>query len=133
MNRGSAEAIRAALRRSLPLIVALVVLGAVAMNLFTQLRGPQYQANARVLLTTSEVTALLTGTQPAFLDPDQVQDTAVALADSPVLYERVATRTGGRLGTADELDRGNVGQRGRGQRCRLLHYHERGGALARRS
>ena len=94
MNRGSAEAIRAALRRSLPLIVALVVLGAVAMNLFTQLRGPQYEANARVLLTTSEVTALLTGTQPVFLDPDQVQDTAVALADSPVLYERVAARTG---------------------------------------
>ena len=104
MNRGSAEAIRAALRRSLPLIVALVVLGAVAMNLFTQLRGPQYEANARVLLTTSEVTALLTGTQPVFLDPDQVQDTAVALADSPVLYERVAAQTGGRLGTADELD-----------------------------
>jgi polysaccharide biosynthesis transport protein len=104
MNRGSAEAIRAALRRSLPLIVALVILGAVAMNVFTQLRGAQYEANARVLLTTSEVTALLTGTQPVFLDPDQVHDTAVALADSPVLYERVAARTEGRLGTADELD-----------------------------
>lgn len=104
MNRGSAEAIRAALRRSLPLIVALVILGALAMNVFTQLRGAQYEANARVLLTTSEVTALLTGTQPVFLDPDQVHDTAVALADSPVLYERVATRTGGQLGTADELD-----------------------------
>ena len=103
MNRGSAEAIRAALRRSLPLILALVVLGAVAMNLFTQLRGPQYQADARVLLTTSEVTALLTGTQPVFLDPDQVQNTAVALAASPVLYERVARQTDGRLGTAEEL------------------------------
>ena len=103
MNRGSAEAIRAALRRSLPLILALVVLGAVAMNLFTQLRGAQYQANARVLLTTSEVTALLTGTQPVFLDPDQVQNTAVALAASPVLYERVARQTRGRLGTAEEL------------------------------
>ena len=103
MTRGSAEAIRAALRRSLPLIVALVVLGAVAMNVFTQLRGAQYEANSRVLLTTSEVTALLTGTQPVFLDPDEVQDTAVALAGSPVLYERVARRTGGRLGTAAEL------------------------------
>ncbi|HEX7254651.1 MAG TPA: P-loop NTPase [Gaiellaceae bacterium] len=103
MSRGSAEAIRAALRRSLPLIVALVVLGAVAMNAFTQMRGPQYQADARVLLTTSEVTALLTGTQPVFLDPDEAQDTAVELAGSPVLYERVARSTGGRLGTADEL------------------------------
>ena len=104
MTRGSAEAIRAALRRSLPLIVALVVIGAVAMNVFTQLRGAQYQADSRVLLTTSEVSALLTGTQPVFLDPDQVQGTAVALAGSPVLYERVARRTDGELGTASELE-----------------------------
>src|SRR5215210_2867527 len=103
MNRGSAEAIKAALRRSLPLIVALIVFGAVAMNAATQLRGPRYEASARVLLTTSDVTSLLTGTQPVFIDPDQVHDMAVALASSPELYERVARQTKNRYGTAEDL------------------------------
>ncbi len=103
MTRGGAEAIKAALRRSLPLIVGLVLLGAIAMNVFTQLRGAQYEANARVLLTSTEATALLTGTQPVFVDPEEVRDTAVALAKAPALYERVEQRTRGRLGTASEL------------------------------
>lgn len=103
MTRGSAEAIKAALRRSLPLIIGLVLLGAVSMNLFTQLRGPRYEANSRVLLTNSEATALLTGTQPVFVDPEEVQDTALALAGSPELYSRVARRARGRLGTAGEI------------------------------
>ena len=103
MTRGSAEAIKAALRRSLPLIVGLVLLGAISMNLYTQLQGAQYQANARVLLTTTEATALLTGTQPVFVDPEEIRDTAVALAKAPTLYERVARRTDGRLGSAGEL------------------------------
>jgi polysaccharide biosynthesis transport protein len=103
VTRGGAEAIKAALRRSLPLIVGLVLLGAIAMNVFTQLRGPQYEANARVLLTSTEATALLTGTQPVFVDPEEIRDTAVALAKAPALYERVERRTRGRLGTASEL------------------------------
>lgn len=103
MTRGSAEAIRAALRRSLPLIIGLVLLGAIAMNVFTQLRGPRYEASSRVLLTNSEATALLTGTQPAFVDPEEIRDTAIALAKSPELYERVARRTRGALGTGGEI------------------------------
>lgn len=103
MTRGSAEAIKAALRRSLPLIIALILFGAIAMNVFTQLRGPQYEANATVLLTTNDVTSLLTGTQPVFIDPDQVHDMALALATSPQLYVRVAQRTDQRFGSADEL------------------------------
>jgi polysaccharide biosynthesis transport protein len=103
MTRGSAEAIKAALRRSLPLIVVLIILGIVAMNAFTQLRGARYEANARVLLTTSDVTSLLTGTQPVFIDPDEVHDMAIALASSPELYERVARTTKGEYGSATEL------------------------------
>jgi Mrp family chromosome partitioning ATPase len=103
MTRGSAEAIKAALRRSLPIIIALVVLGAVAMNVFTQLRGARYEADARVLLTNSEATALLTGTQPVFVDPEEVRDTAIALARAPELYQRVEQRTRGQLGTAEEI------------------------------
>lgn len=102
MTRGGAEAIKAALRRSLPMMLILVLVGAVAMNAFTQLRGPRYQARSRVLLTTSEVTSLLTGTQPVFVDPSQVEDEAVALAGSPALYERAARADAG-LGTGAEL------------------------------
>jgi Mrp family chromosome partitioning ATPase len=103
VTRGSAEAIKAALRRSLPVIVALVLLGAIVMNVSTQLRGPRYQANARVLLTSNEATTLLTGTQPVFVDPEEARDTAIALASAPELYERVARRAQGRLGTAEEI------------------------------
>lgn len=103
MNRGSAEAIKAALRRSLPLIVALVVLGALLMNVFTQVRGARYEAHAKVLLTTGDVASLLTGTQPVFIDPDELHDMAIALAGSPELYQRVARRTDQRFGSAAEL------------------------------
>src|SRR5829696_1766410 len=104
MTRGGAEAIKAALRRSLPLILILVALGAIAMNAFTQLRGARYEATTRVLLTTSEVTSLLTGTQPVFVDPTQLHDTAVALAGSPELYARVAKADAGRYGSATEVE-----------------------------
>lgn len=103
MTRGSAEAIKAALRRSLPLIAALILLGAISMNAFTQLRGARYQANTRILLTTSDITSLLTGSQPVFIDPDELHDAAVALAKSPELYERVARRTNSRFGSAAEV------------------------------
>jgi succinoglycan biosynthesis transport protein ExoP len=103
VNRGGAEAIKAALRRSVPLIVALVVLGVVGMNALSQARGAKYQASTRVLLTTSDVESLLTGNQPVFVDPDQVHDSAIALASSPELFARVAPRNPG-LGSADEIE-----------------------------
>jgi succinoglycan biosynthesis transport protein ExoP len=103
VKSGSAEAIKAALRRSFPLIIALVLLGAIVMNVYAQLLGPQYESSARVLLTSNEATALLTGTQPVFVDPEEVRATAVALARAPALYERVARKARGRLGTAADI------------------------------
>src|SRR5262245_33862276 len=103
MNRGGAEAIKAALRRSVPLIVALAVLGAIGLNLLSQVRGAKYEATTRVLLTTSDVESLLTGTQPVFVDPDQVHDTAIALASSPELFARVA-RKHPALGSANDIE-----------------------------
>jgi Mrp family chromosome partitioning ATPase len=104
VSPAGAEALRAALRRSLPLILALVVLGAIAMNIFMQARGPRHASGSRVLLTSNDLTPLLTGAQPAFVDQQQVHETALALADSPELYRRVARDADGRLGTPAEID-----------------------------
>jgi Mrp family chromosome partitioning ATPase len=101
MSSGGAEAFRDALRRSLPIIVALMILGVIAVNALQQLRGPRYSASAQVLISSSQLSTILTGTQPAFTDPQRVQSTAQALAGSSAVYRAAAQ--GKRLGTADEL------------------------------
>ena len=101
MSSGGAEAFKGALRRSLPLIVGLVLLGLVAVNALKQAQGPRYAASARVLVSTTPLSRILTDTQPTFTDPQRVQDTAQALATSPVIYRNAAR--GRRLGTPSEL------------------------------
>lgn len=97
-----AEAFKAALRRSAPLIVVLVVLGAAAFVALRQVQGPRYQADARVLISNQNLAEALTGTQPPFVDPTRVEQTARALAGSPELYDRAAAGSTG-LGTGSEL------------------------------
>jgi polysaccharide biosynthesis transport protein len=92
MNAGRAETLQAALRRSLPLIVILIVVGLVVVNLFMQLRGDRYQAKARALLTTTDITTIVTNTDSLFVDPERIEDQALALAKSPQLYLRTAKR-----------------------------------------
>jgi Mrp family chromosome partitioning ATPase len=101
MSSGGAEAFRDALRRSLPIILGLIVLGVLAVNGLQQLRGPRYSASAQVLISSSQLSTILTGTQPAFTDPQRVQSTAQALAGSSAVYRAAAQ--GKRLGTADQL------------------------------
>jgi Mrp family chromosome partitioning ATPase len=96
-----AETFRDALRRALPLIVALMVLGAIAVNGLQMLRGERYEASAQVLVSSSQLSQILTGTQPAYIDPQRVQDTAQALASAPAVYRDAARR--GRLGSASSL------------------------------
>jgi tyrosine-protein kinase len=98
-----AEAFKAALRRSALLIVLLVVLGAAALVTLRQLQGPRYQASSRVLISNQNLAEALTGTQPSFVDPTRVEQTAEALASSPELYVRAAQETNGAYGTAGEL------------------------------
>jgi tyrosine-protein kinase len=98
-----AEAFKAALRRSALLIVVLVVLGAVALVTFRQLQGPRYEASSRVLISNQNLAEALTGTQPSFVDPTRVEQTAEALASSPELYVRAAQETNRAYGTAGEL------------------------------
>ncbi|HET9323071.1 MAG TPA: P-loop NTPase [Gaiellaceae bacterium] len=94
MRPSAAEALKAAIRRSLPLTVALVILGALTVFTLRQLQGPQYSASARVVHNSTDLGAILTGTQPSYIDPRRVIDTALALARSPELYDRTAVRLG---------------------------------------
>src|SRR5918911_1534865 len=103
MTSGGAEALKAAIRRSLFLIVLLVLLGIVSVNAFKQLRGPSYTSSAQVLISTTPIWQIITQTVPPFIDPTRTLDTAQALAGSPMVYERAAERVGGSLGTPSEL------------------------------
>ena len=103
MTSGGAEALKAAIRRSLPLIVGLIVLGIVAVNVFEQLRGPRYEAQSRILISTTPLSSIITGTQPGFIDPQRVQQTALGIAGSPHLYALAARKTNGRFGQRDAL------------------------------
>ena len=58
MTSGGVEALKAAVRRSLPLLVGLIVLGIVAVNVFEQVRGPQYEATAKVVVTSTPLAGL---------------------------------------------------------------------------
>jgi non-specific protein-tyrosine kinase len=98
-----AESLKTAVRRSFLLVVALAILGAVAVDVFTHVRGPRYEATARVLISTTPLSKIITGTEPPFVDPQRIQDTAQTLASSPQVYALAERRTGGRLGSAGSL------------------------------
>ncbi len=91
------------MRRSLPLILGLIVLGIVAVNVFEQIRGPRYEAQSRILISTTPLSSIITETQPAFTDPQRVQQTALAIAGAPRIYAVAARRTDGRFGGSDTL------------------------------
>ncbi len=103
MTSGGADALKAAFRRSLPIIVLLVLLGIVAVNVFKHLKGPVYSATARVEISSTPLSSIITGTQPAFVDPQRTQDTAQVLAGSPQVYQLARQQTGGKLGSAGSL------------------------------
>jgi Mrp family chromosome partitioning ATPase len=67
MRPSAAEALKAAIRRSLPIVVALVVLGAVTVNLFKQIQGPRYSATARVYHSTVDLSTAVTQIDPGFV------------------------------------------------------------------
>src|SRR4051812_27319716 len=100
MGSVGAEAFRDALRRSIPLIILCAVLGLIVVNGLQQLRGARYAAEAGVLVSTSQLSEILTGTQPSFVDPQRVQDTAQALAGTPSVYQTAARGRG--IGTPDQ-------------------------------
>jgi succinoglycan biosynthesis transport protein ExoP len=86
----AAEALKAAIRRAIPLTLGLIILGAVATVTLKQLQGPQYTANARIALSSANLGAMLSGIDPGFVDPERQAETALALARSPETYRRAA-------------------------------------------
>jgi receptor protein-tyrosine kinase len=98
-----AEALKAAIQRSAVLIAVLVVVGAAAVVAIRHFQGPRYSASARVLVSQQSLGEVITGTQPAFVDPQRAEQMSRALGQSPELYARAAARAGGRLGRGGDL------------------------------
>jgi Mrp family chromosome partitioning ATPase len=92
MKPSAAEALKAAVRRAIPLTILLVIFGIVAMNTLKQLEGARYAADARIALQTVDLSAMLTGVDAGFVDPERQAETALALARSPEVYRRAAAR-----------------------------------------
>jgi Mrp family chromosome partitioning ATPase len=90
----AAEALKAAIRRSLPIVIALVVIGVLAVNIFKQIQGPQYEATSRVYHTNTDLASALTNLQPSFVDPARSIKTSLSLARSPEPYLRAAAKLG---------------------------------------
>lgn len=102
MSSEGVETLKLVARRSLWIVVLLVILGAALMTLIRQSQGPEYRASARVVLSPTDLAAALAGFQ-GYVDPDLVDDTEQRLAGSRQLFARVADRTDGSLGSASEL------------------------------
>jgi capsular polysaccharide biosynthesis protein len=85
------------------MILALAVLGIVAVNAFKAIQGPQYGADARVLISTTPLSSIVAETEPSFIDPNRVQATALGVADSPRVYELAAKQSDEEYGTQGDL------------------------------
>jgi succinoglycan biosynthesis transport protein ExoP len=92
MRPSAAEALKAAIRRSLPIVVGLVLIGAIAMNAYKQVQGAEYAATAKVYHTNTDLASALTDIQPAFVDPERAIETSLSLARAPEPYIRAARR-----------------------------------------
>ena len=103
MTSGGADALKAAFRRSALPILILVLVGAGAMTLLKHLQGPSYSATASVLVPTTPISRIVTGTEPPFVDPVRVEQTEHALAQARQVFKAAAARTGGAFGGAGAL------------------------------
>lgn len=99
MKTTGVEDLKAALRRSIWLIVVLTVVGAAAMTAVKQLEDPQYRATAKVVLPQAELAATLAGIQPVYVEPSRKDEAERNLARAPGLYVRASNATNGRSGT----------------------------------
>jgi Mrp family chromosome partitioning ATPase len=102
MGTNSIDSLKQALRRSLWILLLLPILGIVLMNAARQSQGPLYQASAHVILSPTDIAASLTGTQQ-YVDPERIEDTEIALAESPQLFARAAADADAELGDGDDL------------------------------
>jgi succinoglycan biosynthesis transport protein ExoP len=102
MRTAGGEVLKETIRRSVPIVVVLVALGAVALNVIRLYQGPKYEASAKVLFSSIDLGAALVGTE-SFEDPERAEDTELEVAGSAELYERTARSTGGNYGDSEAL------------------------------
>ena len=102
MSSEGVETLKLVARRSLWIVVLLVILGAALMTFLRQSQGPEYRASAQVVLSPFDLAAALAGFQ-GYVDPELVDDTEQRLASAPQLFARVAAGADGTLGSAAEL------------------------------
>lgn len=102
MTPRGAIALKAAVRRSLPLIIGLIVLAVIAVNAFKQIQGPRWGAETRLLISSTPIANAVTGV--GFVDAERMQQTALGIAGAPEIYEEAARKTKGEFGTAADLE-----------------------------
>lgn len=102
------QLILSAVRRSLWLVVLLVIVGAVSINVLRQRQGPLHEASATVVLSPTDLAASVAGS--SYIDPQRIDATEEALATSPELYAEAARRTEGTYGTGPELQDATTAQ-----------------------
>jgi Mrp family chromosome partitioning ATPase len=102
MSLSASDELTAALRRSLSLIIGLMLLGLILVNVVAQIGGPSYQAVSKVEVPAIPLSEVVSGTQPAFVDPQRSQDTAASLAQSPQVYQ-LASASNRSLGSGQKL------------------------------
>lgn len=102
MRSEGIETLKAVARRSAWIVALLVVLGIVAMNVIRQQQGPEYGASASVVLSPIDLGAAVSGFQ-GYVDPDVLDQTEEALANSVQLFSRAAAEASGELGSGADL------------------------------
>ncbi len=102
MRSEGIETLRAIVRRSRWILIALIVIGIVAMNAIRHSQGPLYQATARVILSPTDLASVVAGFS-GYVDPDLVEETEQALAHSRQLIEAAAAEAPASLGSASEI------------------------------
>lgn len=91
----SEQRLKFALRRSAPLILACVLIGAVVLVGLTELEGPRYRASTRVLVADPNLSSLLTGISVPNVEAQSQGALAAVLASSPGFFQYAAqSRTG---------------------------------------
>jgi len=113
MRSEGIETLKAVARRSAWIVAVLVILGIVAMNVIRHRQGPEYQASASVVLSPIDLGATLAGFQ-GYVDPNVLDQTEQALANSKQLFNRASVETGGALGTGSEMQHATSVSKDRG-------------------
>ena len=103
MKPSAIEELKTVLRRSLPLILGVILVGMVGLNVIRQLGGPAYRAQAQVLLGNEDLQSAALGISRPYEDPARLDQAEQNLVDSSQLYDAVSRSSRGRLGSGSEI------------------------------